>query len=152
MATLLGNQALSESAFQSLLSIGSAAGYYIRAREIGGSTIESQGVRGSRNGKQESAWEYLEDHRGQIEHDPRCLNLLFDYWWASKTGHRLFHDERAVLPFGEGRLAVRLATDQRPKINARSSTWTHTFFLGGAGTFPPWKYHTSDTVVPRNRD
>ena len=99
VGTLLGDQALSESAFQSLLSIGSAAGFYIRAWEIGGSPIGLQNGRVLRDGKHNSAWRYLEDHRGQIEHDPRCLNLLFDYWWFSKTGHRLFDDERRVLPF-----------------------------------------------------
>ena len=101
VATLLGDQALSESAFQSLLSIGSAAGFYIRAWEMGGSLIESRNGPRLRNGKHKSAWRYLEVHRGQIEHDPRCLNLLFDYWWLSRTGHRLFDDERTALPFGE---------------------------------------------------
>ena len=101
VATLLGDQALSDSAFQSLLSIGSAAGFYIRAWEIGGSPIEAQKEGGTRNGKHESAWSYLEKHRIQIEQDSRCLNLLFDYWWLSKTGHRPFDDERAGLPFGE---------------------------------------------------
>ena len=99
VGALLGNQELSEAAFLSLLSIGSAAGFYIRAREIGGSPIVSPNGRGVQGGRYRDAWKYLEDHRGKIYHDSRCLNLLFDYWWLSKTGHRPFDEERAVLPF-----------------------------------------------------
>ena len=101
VGSLLGDQALNESAFQSLLSIGSAAGFYLRAREIGGSPVGSQNGRSARGGSYKKAWRYLEDHRSEIDQDPRCLNLLFDYWWLSKTGHRLFDDERTVLPFLE---------------------------------------------------
>ena len=98
---LLGDQALTESAFQNLLSIGSAAGFYIRAREIGGSLIASQDGTRAQGRQYEAAWRYLEDHRSEIHFDPRCLNLLFDYWWLSKSGHRPFDEERAVLPFQE---------------------------------------------------
>ena len=101
IGVLLGSQAISESAFQDLLSIGSAAGFYIRAREIGGSPIASKDGNRAQARQYEDAWRYLEDHRGQINLDSRCLNLLFDYWWLWKSGHRPFDEEREVLPFQE---------------------------------------------------
>ena len=96
---LLGNQELSESAFQSLIAIGSSAGFYIRARELGqGDQVHT--LRDSQNGgSYRNAWEYLEDNRDHIKSDARCLNLLLNNWWLSKTGHRLLDDERVVLPF-----------------------------------------------------
>ena len=96
---LLGNQDLSESAFQSLIAIGSSAGFYIRAREIA-QGIHVPAGRGSKDGESyRAAWEYLENNRDHITNDARCLNLLLNNWWISKTGHRLFDDERVVLPF-----------------------------------------------------
>ena len=101
VGTLLGDQALSEAAFQNLVLIGSAAGFYIRAWEIGGSPKGSKSGEKTQGWEYEAAWRYLEEHRGEIFNDPRCLNLLFDYWWLSKSGHRPFDEERAVVPFQE---------------------------------------------------
>ena len=118
---LLGNQELSESAFQSLLSMGSAAGFYIRAREM------IQGAENPTNGNvanlrpYKGSWEYLESHRAQISHDPRCLNLLFNHWWLSRTRHRLFDDERVVLPFqkDDWEYALRLIGELRAQGSHR---------------------------------
>lgn len=112
---LLGNQEMSESAFQSLLSMGSSAGFYIRARQI------AQGEATPHHGDRQDiascweAWKYLEAHRSQIRNDPRCLNLLLNHWWLSKTRHRLFDDERVILPFqpDEWGYALQLIRDLR---------------------------------------
>ena len=95
IGNLLGDRELSESAFQSLLDVGSAAGFYLRAMEIGG-PITSTGSVNERTGySHKEAWSYLERNRSHIEHDSRCLNLLFDYWWLWNTGRRPFDGERA---------------------------------------------------------
>ena len=101
VGNLLGDDAMSEVAFQSLLDMGSAAGYYIRALEIGGSLVNTEGRYVEIANCHEDAWSYLEEHRKAIGDDSRCLNLLFDYWWLIKTGHRLFERERVVLNFEE---------------------------------------------------
>ena len=95
---LLGSEELSESAFQSLVALGSATGYYIRALEIVGPPSDS-GVQPRDWTKYKDAWAYLEQHRGQTANDPRCLNLLFNYWWISKTGNGPFSGERELLRF-----------------------------------------------------
>ena len=99
MGQLLGNQDLSESAFQDLLSIGSSAGFYIRAREVAQAAEPLNHRDIGDIGPYTDASVYLESHRGQIRNDPRCLNLMLNYWWLSKTRHRLFDDERVILPF-----------------------------------------------------
>ena len=112
---LLGDEELSESAFQALGAIGSAAGFYIRARKISDPSERSQSLTTPDVGLYRMAWEYLQDHRSQIAHDDRCLNLLFNYWWFANTGHRLFDDERVVLPFrdAEWGYALQLSEDLR---------------------------------------
>ena len=99
VGNLIDDRDLSESAFQNLLELGSAAGFYLRAREMGGSPADPQKPTPMRHRQYQEAWDYLERHRSLIAHDSRCLNLLFDYWWLSKTGHRLFDAERVGLPF-----------------------------------------------------
>ena len=112
---LLGDQELSESAFQSLGALGSAAGFYIRAREIAGPPPDLQNGYGANVSSCRAAWDYLENNRGKIAHDPRCLNLLFNYWWLTKTGQRLFDDERVALPFQEAEwtYALQLSEELR---------------------------------------
>lgn len=112
---LLGNDELSESAFNNLQAIGSAAGFYIRAKEIVGQSTSHERAHRVDLRLYKSAWEYLEHHRSEVSHDLRCLNLLFNYWWLSKTGHRLFDDERVVLRFQEAEwtYALQLIGDLR---------------------------------------
>ena len=98
---LLGQDDMSDAAFQDLLAIGSAAGFYIRALNISGIRATVTNKRELDRERTEKAWEYLEEHRKQLDHDPRCLNLLFDYWWFHKTGQRLFETDRVALPFSE---------------------------------------------------
>ena len=115
VSNLLGDKELNESAFQSLGAIGSAAGYYIRAREIAEPAGSLQNKSKPDARLYRNAWEYLETHRSEIGNDPRCLNSLFNYWWYAQTGHRLFEDERAALPFKESdwAYALKLSEDIR---------------------------------------
>lgn len=99
VSVLLGDDDLSEAAFQNLIAKDSAAGYYIRAMEISGDMRYFQHEMRDTERIYDQAWEYLESHRVEFAHDNRCLNLLFDYWWQHKTGHRLFEEDRLVLPF-----------------------------------------------------
>ncbi len=123
--TLLGDEALSESAFQSLVAINSAAGYYIRALEISGARGSLVSEHDVDLQKIESAWEYLEGHRSQIAHDSRCVNLLFDYWWLARTHQRLFESERLTLPFNESEWAytLQLIRDLRALDSYRDLTF-----------------------------
>ena len=99
VGTLLGDAELSDSAFESLADMGSAAGFYIRARHIGGSPLDLHLGQGGSLSSFTEAQRYLENHRQAIQHDARCLNLLFNYWWLTQTGHRPFAGERVVLNF-----------------------------------------------------
>ena len=107
---LLGDESLSESAFEDLLSIGSSAGFYIRAREIvQAAELLDDGKVGDIR-PYADGWAYLENNRAHIAKDPRCLNLMLNYWWLSQTRHRLFDNERVVLGFqkDEWNYALRL--------------------------------------------
>jgi len=101
LGDLLGDQKMSDSSFEKLLAMGSTAGYYIRALDTGGSTRDITGVSESLAQQYQNAWQYLEKHRTEIVNDPRCLNLLFDYWWLSRARQSLFSRERSVVPFNE---------------------------------------------------
>ena len=61
------------------------------------------------------AWAYLDNNRAQIAKDSRCLNLMLNYWWLSKTRHRLFDNERVVLSFqkDDWNYALRLIRELR---------------------------------------
>ena len=112
---LLGDESLSESAFEDLLSIGSSAGFYIRAREIAkAAEIRDDGTVED-VGPYAGAWAYLDNNRAQIAKDSRCLNLMLNYWWLSKTRHRLFDNERVVLSFqkDDWNYALRLIRELR---------------------------------------
>ena len=99
---LLGDEVMSDSAFQRLISMGSTAGYYVRAKEF----TKLEGQEGSEkvtiNHGYRQSWQYLEGFRDQIKDDPRCLGLLLSNWWQSRTGHRLFTDERIAVPLSLG--------------------------------------------------
>lgn len=100
LGELLGDRELTDEAFNDLLELGSAAGFYVRAIQKGGIPLGGE-VNEEDASKYEAAWSYLEEHRAKIRHDPRCLNLLLDYWWGSKTHGPLFHDERRLPPFDQ---------------------------------------------------
>lgn len=132
--TLLGNENLSESAFQDLVAMGSASGYYIRALEISGARARDLDDDELDPLRVERAWKYLEEHRADISNDARCLNLLFDYWWITKMGQRLFASERLTLPMNgqEWLYGLHLINDIRAKGTYRDLTLS---FLEAVGLF-----------------
>lgn len=96
---LIGKSDISDDAFEKLCSLGSCAGYLIRASGF---------VRGiSRKVQLDSgdieccqrATDYLEASRAEIAKDFRCLSMLLQNWWKTKTGKPLFHGERQTVPF-----------------------------------------------------
>jgi hypothetical protein len=90
---------ISDSAFEELEARGMTSGYYLRAIKIGGHDFNVTKVDGLRAGECERAWRYLEDNRQRISGDPRCVNLMFDYWWLAKTMSRFLTGERIALRF-----------------------------------------------------
>ena len=97
----MGRKTLSESAFQDLVAMGSASGFYIRALEISGARSLLEADTDLEPQRVERAWEYLQNNRSALGDDARCLNLLFDYWWTLKTKQRLFASERLILPLND---------------------------------------------------
>lgn len=100
VAQVLGDDDLSEDAFNALVRRGSAVGYYFRALSLGGYPRDINPQAPPHEGL-ESAITYLEQYRTEIKADARCLNLLFDYWWLSHAKHRFLEGERVALPFTE---------------------------------------------------
>ena len=102
MGQLLGKEDLSEEAFQSLLKQGSKAGYCLKALQIvkGIDKLRTEDMLSKVERQRfHDAASYLEENRGEIEGDGRCLNLLLHLWWRAKTGRRIFHGERQTVPF-----------------------------------------------------
>ena len=101
---LLGKEDLSEEAFQSLLKQGSKAGYCLKALQIveGIDKLRTEDLLSKVERQRfHDAADYLEENRGEIESDGRCLNLLLHLWWRAKTGRRIFHGERQTVPFSQ---------------------------------------------------
>lgn len=90
---------LTNEAFEELISIGSNAGYYLKAlnmiNNIQPNTIlDAKGVNLCRE-----AFNYLNDNKTRFLDDSRCLYLLFRIWWMLKNGKPLFFEERQTVPF-----------------------------------------------------
>ncbi len=99
--TLLDRADLSEEAFDTLVKMGSAAGYYFRAYDTVKDVPKNQELPNQSRKLCETAASYLEKNRGAIDKDYRCMYLLLHTWWKSKTGKPLFYHERQVVPFDD---------------------------------------------------
>ena len=97
----IGQHHISDSAFEELEARGMTAGYYVRAIQIGGSDFNVTNIDESRADRCRKAWEFLEKSREKISSDPRCMNLLLDYWWLARTRSRFLTGERVSLPFSD---------------------------------------------------
>lgn len=91
---LIKNQVVADSTFQTLLSLGSASGFYLRAKSILGFLNEGDPDYIDLNRK---AFEYLKENFDQIKADSKCLFLLFKCWWISKTKTSFFASEKQTL-------------------------------------------------------
>lgn len=135
LATLAGDDQMRADALEALEKMGSAAGYYLRAWELGGSPQGVDIVDDATASRFEGAWEYLQSNRGRIANDPRCLNLLFDYWWQSKVRRPLFNSERLVWPFGEADCLYLTELARDLKELQASYRWLSLALLEGIALF-----------------
>jgi hypothetical protein len=100
MGELLQLSDMEESAFSYLQSIGSTAGYYLKARTLISEVDLTERISGRRDfDKLEVAFSYLNDRMDLVAEDGRCLYLLLQLWWLTRTSFPLFYGERQVPPF-----------------------------------------------------
>jgi hypothetical protein len=99
-AAVISDADIEADAFEQLRAQGSAAGFYLKAVRLAG-LIGGNARMDPSPGQARDALNYLRSHRVEIGSDLRSLNLLFDLWWRTQAGSRLFEKERAVLPLNE---------------------------------------------------
>ncbi len=98
-AELVNDLNLSDDAFQALDTVGSAVGYYFRARKLAPARTEpDEPIAVSQRNSAEVAAKYLMQHRDRIADDPRCMRLLLNCLWLWKTGTWLLQGLRQPLP------------------------------------------------------
>ena len=78
---------------------------------------------------------YLETHRAKIEADSRCLDLLLDLWWMTKTKARLFRGERFSPPFSKNDWQNLLDLVDRMLVLGQSSRPLVLSYLRGLSLF-----------------
>lgn len=103
---------LTEQAFQELERMGSAVGYYLRAKEIAPDIVDNKELSEVEKQKCIEAVNYLEQYRHAIRNDGRSLHLLLNTWWMSHTGKPFFYGERQTVAMSQaeweyGRQIVR---------------------------------------------
>lgn len=102
LTQLINRSDLTAESFEALASLGSSAGYYLKA-------FEKMGMRMIKAGKSSdgevaryyNALQYLDENRDKIRNDGRCMHLLLKLWWTTKTGLPPFSGERQTVPFSE---------------------------------------------------
>ncbi len=95
----LGDQELSEAAFADLIERGSAAGCYLRARQLAPDWNDHAETFSSAEREQaRRAAEFLDAHGNLIAQDERSLSLLLECRWISEVGRRPFVGQRQPLP------------------------------------------------------
>jgi hypothetical protein len=97
---LLGRTEISDEAFEKLRSIGSKAGYYLRARTLFNDIPEDASVSDVTQ-KLSKALSYLHENWINIEADLKCVGLYFTLWWRTVAGKKPFESERQLLPFND---------------------------------------------------
>ncbi len=103
-ARILGDNHLEQDALAALNRIGSKAGIFMQAREIGGS-LWGQGKANAEDvSKASKVITFMNSHREAIRDDVRCLRYWIRSFWLAATGSYFFGGERAPLPEHEGTL------------------------------------------------
>ncbi len=97
LADQFGDYGVADESFEALLARGSAAGVYLRAREIATLAAWQQGGKQPEPASVRNALEYLGRYANVTAEDSNCLNLAFDLWWLSHIGGRPLKGERACL-------------------------------------------------------
>lgn len=102
LGEILGKQALSEEAFDSLIKNGSKAGYYIKAIQLAGNSLffdkpltEAEII------NVKKVFDYLSKFHNIIRDDGKCLFLLFKSWWLKQTRTPMFYGERQTVGLKE---------------------------------------------------
>lgn len=112
----LGDQELSEAAFADLIERGSAAGCYLRARQLAPDWNDHAETFSSAEREQaRCAAEFLDAHGNLIAQDERSLSLLLECRWIYEVGRRPFVGQRQPLPATNS--ARQLLLDIVAKLN-----------------------------------
>lgn len=113
LGNVIGNQVLSDEAFNSLCSQGSTAGYYLRALQTAGNLPVDKEFSKEEIGRCESATSYLMNNYEKISRDPKCLFLLVRLTWGAKVKHAIFSGQRrsAALNRNDWQQMLTLLTD-----------------------------------------
>ena len=121
------NYALSEDAYRQLEEMGSAAGYFLRARnyapDFRKDDIEISAP--SDLDKAKKAAGFLEARFNKIQNDERCLWLLFENRWIAEMRRRPLRGVRQPLPVGDARrqlLEIARALNYAARGDARYGT------------------------------
>ena len=108
VGTALNDSQLQAAAYSDLERDSPEVATFLKARQMASDvfadpTVISPEVRESAR----RAAVFLEERRGEIAEDLRCLRLLLELRWVAETGERLLRDERRRVPFEKGsRLAL----------------------------------------------
>ena len=94
IGTLLNDVCVEDEAFSALESIGSKAGYLLRARSIAGTFPREEPIPSDVFNKLRYARDYLCKVYDFIVSDYRCLHYLLKLWWVTTTKSLMFYGER----------------------------------------------------------
>ncbi len=101
----LNSEAMTEEAYRSLADVGSTAGYYLRARQIGpmfGAGAPADEASDDKD-RAQTAIQFLKANWGSVQNDERCLRYYLQCLWLTTVGQRLFRTERGRLPSEESK-------------------------------------------------
>ena len=98
VAKTLKDHRLEESALAALDRLGSCAGVFLQARELGGALRASGAATDEDRAGAAQALKFLRDMRDRVFQDARCLRYFLRCLWLTATGHYLFGGERLPLP------------------------------------------------------
>lgn len=123
LGNLSGYQNLSNEAFENLLSMGSAAGIYLRAKDIISNVELSRPINEKQAKLCLQALEYLESYKEIVYTDERTLYLSLKLYWISKNKVPLFYNEKQVLNFSkEDWLYLNTLLDKIIELNDNNTT------------------------------
>lgn len=94
----LGDNRLKRAALTALDQMGSRAGIFLAAREIGGALWGVGKVSTDDASSADSVIGFMRNHQDKVYDDSRCLRYFLRALWIRATGTYLFGDERSPLP------------------------------------------------------
>jgi hypothetical protein len=98
-AELLGDDSLSDEAFDALEKVGSSVGFYFRARKLAPTKpVTDEPATTTQIHQAESAATYLLHHKDRVSDDPRCMRLLLNCLWLWKAESWLLRGLQQPIP------------------------------------------------------